>query len=134
MILCSLIFVTPFLYDCSFFSTALHYVRTGACTVHYYETINGLRLALYTSNDTPYLSASPLTTSSSSNKLSSMQTSGGDGIVVGTRDALKYVYVELWVDSVVRCPSYRPGKIDSVACTNFEKKLDIYLTSLPWFR
>jgi hypothetical protein len=126
---------------------ALHFVRTGSCTVHYYETMNGLRLALYTSNDTPYhsVSTSSLTTSLSSNKLSTMATTGGGGSgttllnttgdgIAGTRDALRYIYVELWVDSVIRCPSYRPGKPDAVAATNFEKRLDSYLLSLPWFR
>jgi len=130
--------------------------------------MNGLRLALYTSNDTPYqsvsMSSASMSTSLSSNKLSSLATttssstiatssttsggttsaintllgggssSGGNDGIPGTKDALKYIYVELWVDSVIRSPAYRPGKPDTVAMTNFETRLDSYFSTLPWFR
>lgn len=85
----------------------LHSVRTSAGTLHNYETISGMRFALYTNNN----------------------TEGSPSI----RTALKYIYTELWVELVVRSPLYRVGEVD-VKSTNFEQKLDAYLGSMPWFR
>ena len=64
------------------------------------------------------------------------------------RDALRHIYTEIWVETVVRSPLYRPGKMVSadeggsditmgkfdIRSTNFEKKLDVFLQSMPWFR
>lgn len=49
------------------------------------------------------------------------------------RTALKYIYTDLWVELVVRSPLYTPGEMD-IRSTNFEQKLDAYLTPMPWFR
>jgi hypothetical protein len=106
-------------------SLALQAVRTGAGTLHCYETISGLRIALYTNNN-PVMTATSKT----------IQT------------ALKHIYSEIWVECVVRSPLYRPediqvdpvegrennaGRFD-IKSTNFELKLDAYLSSMPWFR
>ena len=128
--------------------TALYSIQTGASTVHNYETISGLRFALYTSNDVPHLNSNKSSNMSGSSNHGSKHGSsstGSDGVAI--RDALRYIYTELWMESVVRSPLYRPGKILSVGekqgegvnekfdirCTNFEKRLDTYLTSMPWF-
>lgn len=89
--------------------TGLHSVRTGAGTLHNYETSSGLRFALYTSTVTQNNSI---------------------------RGALKHIYTHLWVECVIRSPLYVPsstGKMD-MASTNFEQKLDTYLGSMPWFK
>lgn len=86
----------------------LHSVKTAAGTLHNYETISGMRIALYTDNKSTEASPS-------------------------IRTALKYIYTELWVELVVRSPLYRPGEMD-IRSTNFEPKLDSYLSSMPWFR
>ncbi len=106
-------------------SLALQAVKTGAGTLHCYETISGLRIALYTNNN-PVMTATSKT----------IQT------------ALKHIYSEIWVECVVRSPLYRPediqvdpvegrennaGRFD-IKSTNFELKLDAYLSSMPWFR
>jgi Sybindin-like family len=86
----------------------LHSVRTAAGTLHNYETISGMRFALYTNNN----------------------TEGSPSI----RSALQHIYTELWVELVVRSPLYRVGGEIDVKSTNFEQKLDVYLSSMPWFR
>ena len=93
---------------CYALSAALHSVKTAAGTLHNYETISGMRIALYTDNNNT--DASP-----------------------SIRTALKYIYTELWVDLVLRSPLYIPNNID-IRSTNFEQKLDAYLGSMPWFR
>jgi hypothetical protein len=87
---------------------ALHSIKTAAGTLHNYETISGMRIALYTDNNN--IDASP-----------------------SIRTALKYIYTELWVELVLRSPLYVPNNID-IRSTNFEQKLDAYLGSMPWFR
>mmetsp|Transcript_3263 Transcript_3263/g.7162 ORF Transcript_3263/g.7162 Transcript_3263/m.7162 type:complete len:173 (-) Transcript_3263:1756-2274(-) len=110
-------------------SPALQSVKTGAGTLHCYETISGLRIALYTNNN-PNMG-------STARNLDTSKTS--------FQNALKHIYSELWVDCVVRSPLYRPGDIQvdghgndvgrfDIRSTNFEKKLDAYLASMPWFR
>ncbi|KAI2510021.1 Sybindin-like family [Fragilaria crotonensis] len=89
----------------------LHSVHTGAGTLHNYETVSGLRFALYTT------------------KMPAAQNAS-------IRGALKHIYTELWIDCVVRSPLYIPssqGDMD-LACTNFEQRLDAFLGSMPWFK
>mmetsp|Transcript_1323 Transcript_1323/g.1842 ORF Transcript_1323/g.1842 Transcript_1323/m.1842 type:complete len:158 (-) Transcript_1323:1205-1678(-) len=92
----------------------LHSVRTGASTLHMYETANGLRFVLYTDNG----------------------SKGQDGPSI--RSALRHIYTEIWVDSVVRSPLYRcpddNSKQFDISSTNFEGRLDAYLGSMPWLR
>jgi hypothetical protein len=89
--------------------SGLHSVKTAAGTLHNYETISGMRIALYADN------------------------SSNDDTSPSIRTALKYIYTELWVELVVRSPLYTPGEMD-IRSTNFEQKLDAYLGSMPWFR
>jgi len=113
-------------------------VQTGASTVHNYETVSGLRFALYTSTNVP----------NSRTSLSHTSTSGSNRILVCADDALIYIYTNLWLEYVVRSPMYKPGRVLAVGeqqvpegdkkfditTTNFERKLDDYITSLSWFR
>ena len=97
-----------------FVLSGLHSIRTGAGTLHNFETTSGLRFALYTSNsgDIHY------------------QTNAS------IRAALKHIYTNLWVDCVIRSPLYvssSQGEMD-ISSTNFEPKLDTYLASMPWFK
>jgi succinyl-CoA synthetase beta subunit len=97
--------------QCYSFISGLHSVRTGAATLHYYETISGIRFALYTSN-----------TSDLSQE--------------AVRSALNRIYTNIWVDCVVRSPLYMSsmeGTMD-ISSTNFEPTLDAYLQSMTWFR
>ena len=114
---------------------ALHSVRTGAGTLHCFETISGLRIALYTNNN-PIMNTI------------GARAPGADTTKTSFQTALKYIYSEIWVECVVRSPLYRPediqvdpvegrenrsGRFD-IKSTNFESKLDTYLASMPWFR
>ena len=122
-------FVTSLLIICQ--SIALHSVKTGAGTLHCYETISGLRIAMYTNNN-------PI--------INTISSRGGDILKTSFQTALKHIYSEIWVECVVRSPLYRPGDIQveqgdandvgrfDIRSTNFEKKLDAYLSSMPWFR
>lgn len=116
----------------------LHSIRTGASTLHNYETLSGLRFAMYTTND--------VGDASSSSRRSSAAAADGN---VSVRNALQHIYTELWVESVIKSPLYRPGEMSTVGqsssgsgggdtfdirSTNFEKKLDAFLQSMPWFR
>ncbi|KAL3815442.1 hypothetical protein ACHAXA_009187, partial [Cyclostephanos tholiformis] len=118
-------------------SPALHSVKTGAGTLHCYETISGLRIALYTNNN-PVMNTLP----------GGARAAGGEiNSKTSFQTALKHIYSEIWVECVVRSPLYRPediqvdppegrvkfpGRFD-IKCTNFELKLDEYLKSMPWF-
>jgi len=72
---------------------------------------------------------------------------------VAVKEALQHIYSDIWVECVIRSPLYRPGELivggadDSsggniisgqgtfdIRSTNFERKLDAYLASMPWFR
>lgn len=115
----------------------LHSIRTGASTLHNYETLSGLRFALYTSNDT-YTDKKSVSSSSSSSS-SSKKNTGGTSV----REALQFIYSELWVDCVIRSPLYRVGGIGEgssgnssfdIQSTNFEKKLEDYFASMSWFK
>ena len=87
--------------------------------MHTYETISGLRLALYTSNDVP--------SSKTSERTDYSETTFA-------RDALRHVYANLWVECVMRSPMFVGNKDIDVKSTTFERELDSYLSSLPWFR
>ena len=89
-------------------NSGLHSVKTGASTLHNYETASGLRFALYT------------TPSASNNNGKS------------ERAALHHIYNELWIQCVTRSPLYTPTS-PNVNETNFEQKLDAFLKSQPWF-
>lgn len=103
-------------------TTALHAVKTGATTVHTYETMSGLQFALYTSNDV-------LTTKTSER----MDYTSSETIFA--RDALRHIYSNVWVECVIRSPMYVPGNANiDVTSTTFENELDAYLKSLPWFQ
>lgn len=88
---------------------AVHSVQTGASTIHNYETSSGLRVAMY------------------------MNTASGPTEGSSIRNALEHIYTELWVQCVVRSPLYRPTE-PNIGATNFEQKLDEYLSSYAWFR
>mmetsp|Transcript_33395 Transcript_33395/g.67398 ORF Transcript_33395/g.67398 Transcript_33395/m.67398 type:complete len:85 (-) Transcript_33395:1212-1466(-) len=84
---------------------------------------------MYTTNDVPNTASS------------NTDRRGSDIGGVSVRDALRYVYTDLWVESVVKSPLYRPGEMSEaaaksfdIASTQFEKRLDAYLQSMPWFR
>lgn len=111
--------------------TVLHSVRTGSCTLHVYETMSGMRLVLYTDNFTI--------------------VGNEKSMSAETRESLRYIYSNIWVDFVVRSPLYRPGDLLAVGetptkattenesnkfdirSTEFEKRLDSYLTKKVWF-
>eukprot|EP00550_Attheya_septentrionalis_P005952 CAMPEP_0198291400 /NCGR_PEP_ID=MMETSP1449-20131203/8941_1 /TAXON_ID=420275 /ORGANISM="Attheya septentrionalis, Strain CCMP2084" /LENGTH=169 /DNA_ID=CAMNT_0043990029 /DNA_START=133 /DNA_END=642 /DNA_ORIENTATION=+ len=101
----------------------LHSVRTGANTLHNFETASGLRIAMFTSPDIP-----------------EGTTLGSSAVTV--RDALIHIYTEIWVDSVIRSPLYRPNCLGgsgppgsfSIKSTPFERRLDTYLASMTWYR
>lgn len=114
----------------------LHAVKTGAGTLHNYETISGIRFAIYTSND--------ITASGG--------TRGGRGAdtaaSTSVREALRYVYTDIWVECVVKSPLYRAGEMGvvpieslggrsgkqfGIESTHFERRLDSYLQGMPWF-
>lgn len=116
-------------------SSGLQSVKTGAGTLHCYETISGLRIALFTNNN-PIM-----------NTIGAR--GGGDSSKTSFQTALKHVYSDIWVECVVRSPLYRPEDIQgdpfeegrgnnagrfNIKSTNFEARLDAYLTSMPWFR
>lgn len=106
--------------------TALHSVKTGSSTVHNFETLNGLRFTLYTSNDVP---------TSNSGRSASDSSAPGDTTVVSARDVLKHIYSNIYVEQVVRSPLYTSDGGDfHISHTNFERDLDSYMKSIPWFR
>ena len=88
---------------------SLQLIRTGAATLHTYETPSGHRLALYVTDDPQGIHAA------------------------GIRKALVHIYHELWIQCVVRSPLYRPTA-PNVDETNFAGKLQAYLTNQPWYK
>lgn len=90
-------------------SSGLHSVKTGASTLHNYETASGLRFALYT---TPGAASSI----------------GGKS----ERAALHHIYNELWIQCVTRSPLYTPTA-PNVDETNFEQKVETFLKTQTWF-
>ena len=117
--------------------TGLHSVRTGASTLHTYETNSGLRLCIFLTNQNHHPSTGSnseyggTSTSSSNDKLIQQQQAA---VVSGkvVRAALHYIYHELWIQCVTRSPMYTPTT-PNVMETNFESKLDSYLKTQSWF-
>lgn len=135
---CHFPFCKPIQKNYYFITAGLHSIRTGASTLHNYETLSGLRFAMYTTND--------VGDTGSSSRRSSAAAADSNASV---RNALQHIYTELWVESVIKSPLYRPGEMSTVGqsssgsgggdtfdirSTNFEKKLDAFLQSMPWFR
>ena len=87
--------------------TGLHSVRTGASTLHTYETSSGLRICIFTTNHT--LTPGHLESSSAANDKNMTTTSVTNLPVVNgkvVRVALQYIYHELWIQCVTRSPLY----------------------------
>ena len=87
----------------------LQLIRTGAATLHTYETASGLRLALFVTNDPQGLHAASI------------------------RKALHTIYHDLWIQCVVRSPLYRPTA-PNVDDMNFAGKLQAFLANQPWYK
>eukprot|EP00588_Corethron_pennatum_P006428 CAMPEP_0194288270 /NCGR_PEP_ID=MMETSP0169-20130528/36469_1 /TAXON_ID=218684 /ORGANISM="Corethron pennatum, Strain L29A3" /LENGTH=197 /DNA_ID=CAMNT_0039035223 /DNA_START=50 /DNA_END=643 /DNA_ORIENTATION=- len=112
----------------------LNSIRTGPTTLHSLETLHGHRLVMYTD------SASYLKASSSG---SGLPTSSSNPV----HTVLRSIYADHWVECVVRSPMYRPGAVlgtsddggldgifDVRKRTDFEKRLDRFIMSLPYYR
>ena len=118
--------------------TGLHSVRTGASTLHTYETNSGLRLCIYVTNQNHPTGTNHIesgsTTTMSDNKMLQQQQQQGVQVVSGkiVRAALYFIYHELWIQCVTRSPMYTPTT-PNVMETNFESKLDSYLKAQSWF-
>lgn len=118
---------------------ALQSVQTGASTLYNYETASGLRFAMYVTNfaaqsdtmatTTAPNSANALTPSGASSSASLAQNAYSSNI----RNALAYIYNELWIQCVTRSPLYQTDD-PNVHATNFEQNLDNYLATQSWFR
>jgi hypothetical protein len=90
-------------------SAGIQLIRTGAATLHTYETASGMRLALYVTDDPQGVHNNAI------------------------QKALQYIYHELWIQCVIRSPLYRPTA-PNVDETNFSAKLQVYLASQPWYK
>uniref|UniRef100_A0A7S3PUX2 Trafficking protein particle complex subunit n=1 Tax=Chaetoceros debilis TaxID=122233 RepID=A0A7S3PUX2_9STRA len=134
---------------------SLESVKTKTTTGHCFETLNGLRFVLYTSNNVLTSAASSTTSSSTLSSVSSPSNPDYSENIYA-RDVLRHIYSNIWVECVIRSPMYCPtsgfsmsvdkesgsggdgtdvGKSHfSVSSTNFETELNSYLSSLPWFR
>jgi hypothetical protein len=97
--------------------SGLQLMRTGAATLHTFESASGHRLALYVTNGASKSVDSPV----------SQQEAAS------IREALHYIYHDLWIQCVVRSPLYRPTA-PNVDATNFGGKLQVYLASQPWYK
>lgn len=165
---------------------ALQSIQTASATVHTYETLSGLRFALYTSNDVPTCklsdttaisasavsaggtnyysptptpppgsnstasttsgnamltasSSTPYTTTYNSNNHQSTSSMLESNTTIFGRDALVHIYSNIWVECVVRSPLYVGNSggdalMECIKSTTFEKELDVYISSLPWFQ
>jgi hypothetical protein len=127
----------------------LHLVKTGASALYNYETVSGLKFALFTTPETSYggpssagasnLAANVPATPSANLSLGQSLTNGERGgmtspaATANIRAALKSIYENIWVTFVVRSPMYLASNPD-IASTNFEAALDHYLKGMPWFR
>lgn len=134
-------------YNISHINTALQSIQTASATVHTYETLSGLRFALYTSNDVPTCKLSERTvrgavdtmlTSSSATAAAAATSSALESKTSFGRDALVHIYSNIWVECVVRSPMYvgnsGDAMVECIKSTSFEKELDSYLSSLYWFQ
>lgn len=126
---------------------SLQSIQTASATVHTYETLSGLRFALYTSNDVPTCKLSERTvrgavdtmlTSSSATAAAAATSSALESKTSFGRDALVHIYSNIWVECVVRSPMYvgnsGDAMVECIKSTSFEKELDSYLSSLYWFQ
>jgi hypothetical protein len=125
----------------------LQLVKTGASTLYNYETVSGLRFALFTTPETSYASTSnPLNSPPNSNAPPSGNTanahqvsshgSGGmtnPAVTDTIRAALQHIFEHIYVTFVIRSPMYRASD-PNIASTNFEASLDNYLKGMPWFK
>jgi trafficking protein particle complex subunit 1 len=111
-------------------NSGLHSVKTGASTLHTYETASGLRFCIYTTNfaNSDPTSATDSLASTNMSSASHHNTSTTKSV----RAALDFIYNELWIQCVTRSPLYLPTA-PNVLETNFEAKLDSYLKAQPWF-
>jgi hypothetical protein len=94
-------------------SGGLHSVRTGASTLYNYETVSGLRFALYVTGENH----------------PAVHAAHGSSI----RKALAHVYHVLWIQNVTRSPLYNPTR-PNIPSTSFEQVVDAYLAAQTWFR
>jgi trafficking protein particle complex subunit 1 len=115
----------------------LHLVKTGASTLYHFETVSGLKFALYTTPETSY--QNPNFTAPAAGQavpmVSAQQKEGmtNQAMTDSIRDALRHIYEHIWVTFVVRSPMYRATNPD-VSSTNFEASLDNYLKGMAWFK
>jgi hypothetical protein len=107
--------------------SGLQLMRTGAATLHTYESASGHRLALYVTNHTNNSNNNGGTSKSTVDAPVSQQEAAS------IREALHYIYHDLWIQCVVRSPLYRPTA-PNVEATNFGGKLQVYLASQPWYK
>ena len=107
--------------------SGLQLMRTGAATLHTYESASGQRLALYVTNHTNNSNNNGGTSKSTVDAPVSQQEAAS------IREALHYINHDLWIQCVVRSPLYRPTA-PNVEATNFGGKLQVYLASQPWYK
>lgn len=132
----------------------LQLVKTGASTLYNYETVSGLRFALFTTPETSYASTSsnPLNSPQNGNSappsagnMANAHNQGGSSTQHGSggmtnpavtdtiRAALQHIFEHIYVTFVIRSPMYRATD-PNIASTNFEASLDNYLKGMPWFK
>jgi hypothetical protein len=131
----------------------LQLVKTGASTLYNYETVSGLRFALFTTPETSYASTTsnalnlpPNINAPSSGNMANASHQGGvsstqhglggmtNQVVTDTiRAALQHIFEHIYVTFVIRSPMYRATD-PNIATTNFEASLDNYLKGMPWFK
>ena len=124
----------------------LHLVKTGASTLYHFETVSGLKFALYTTAETSYQnpngSSVPTAGQLQTNPMLAQTKNQGmtnQAMTDSIRDALRHIYEHIWVTFVVRSPMYRPtddsaSASDAISQTNFEASLDNYLKGMAWFK
>jgi hypothetical protein len=132
----------------------LQLVKTGASTLYNYETVSGLRFALFTTPETSYASPSnnpmnhlpPNVNAPPSANMANAQGGGAGGssthgsggmtnpaVTDTIRAALQHIFEHIYVMFVIRSPMYRATD-PNIASTNFEASLDNYLKGMPWFK
>lgn len=82
----------------------LQTLKTNTFTLHYLQTLSGLRFILNTDND------------------------AGD-----LRPSLRHIYANLWVELIVKSPLYDPKSASPVASPLFDQALENYVRSLQCF-
>jgi hypothetical protein len=84
-------------------SPSLHSVKTGAGTLHCYETISGIRIALYVNNN-------PMMNTLGTPAVMARKGESTQQNNTSFQAALKYIYSEIWVECVVRSPLYSSSR------------------------